>query len=296
MDKYLAFFTDMNLDKAHAYLQLMRFDRPIGFLLLLWPTLVALWVAAKGFPSLDLLIIFTLGVVVMRSAGCVINDMFDRGFDGHVQRTRERPLVSGKVTIEEARMLFLSLLLVALVLLLLLNWQTFYWALAALGLTMLYPLAKRFTWFPQVVLGITFAWSIPMAFAATDVAVDEQVWLIYFTNLIWIVMYDTIYGIMDLEDDLKIGIRSTAILFGEADRMMIGLMQLMTLSGMLIVGASQAFNAWYYVWLIPVCSLFGWQQYLIRHREPAACLRAFLNNNLVGACWFIGVLGAYLTA
>lgn len=294
MNKYLAFFTTLTLDKFNAYIELMRFDRPIGFLLLLWPTLVALWIAAGGFPTIDLLLIFSIGVVVMRSAGCVINDHADRHVDGHVERTKSRPLVSGKVTVEEARMLFFSLLVVALILVLLLNRVTLYWAIAGAALTILYPLAKRYTWFPQVMLGVTFAWSIPMAFTANQVAVTELVWLIYFTNLIWIVMYDTIYAMVDRDDDLKIGVRSTAILFGDADRMLIGMMQVMALGGMVLVGVVQNYSLWYYLPLLAVVGLFGWQQYLIRDRQPANCFKAFLNNNYVGASWFLGVLLEYL--
>lgn len=294
MSKYLAFFSQMSLDKMEAYIELMRFDRPIGFLLLLWPTLLALWVAAEGFPTLDLLLIFSFGVVVMRSAGCVVNDHADRDFDGKVARTKSRPLVSGKVTVEEARMLFLCLCFIALLLVLMLNRTTLYWSFGGLALTILYPLAKRYTWFPQVVLGFTFGWSVPMAFTASNLAVDELVWLIYFTNVIWIVMYDTLYGMVDRDDDIKIGIRSTAILFGDADRMMIGVMQAMTLGGMIILGATQEFTLWYYLFIVGVTVLFGYQQFLIRKREPQACFKAFLNNNYVGALWFLAVVVEYL--
>jgi 4-hydroxybenzoate polyprenyltransferase len=294
MNNYLAFFTNFNLDKLQAYFELMRFDRPIGFLLLLWPTFVALWIAAGGFPTIDLLLIFAAGVVVMRSAGCVINDHADRDVDGHVERTRSRPLVAGKVTVEEARMLFLCLMLIALVLVLLLNLTTVYWAIAGAALTILYPLAKRYTWFPQVMLGVTFAWSIPMAFTANDVAVTELVWLIYFTNLIWIVMYDTLYAMVDREDDVKIGVRSTAILFGDADRMLVGMMQAMALGGMVLIGVVQNFSPWYYLPLVAVAGLFVWQQYLIKDRLPTNCFKAFLNNNYVGASWFLAVLLEYL--
>ena len=294
MNKYLAFFTDISLDKLLDYFELMRLDRPIGILLLLWPTLVSLWIAAEGFPSINLLLIFMTGVVVMRSAGCVINDHADRKFDGDVSRTQSRPLVTGRVTVEQARMLFVSLLVVALILVLLLNEASLYWAIAGAVLTMLYPLAKRFTWFPQVILGATFGWCVPMAFVALDKPVDELVWLIYFTNLIWIVMYDTLYAMVDREDDLKVGIRSTAILFGDADRMLIGMMQAMTLGGMVILGVTQGYSWWYQgpMWLI--VGLFLWQQYLIKDREPGRCFRAFLNNNYVGLVWFVAVLMEFI--
>jgi 4-hydroxybenzoate polyprenyltransferase len=202
--------------------------------------------------------------------------------------------VAGKVTVEEARMLFLCLMLIALVLVLLLNLTTVYWAIAGAALTILYPLAKRYTWFPQVMLGVTFAWSIPMAFTANDVAVTELVWLIYFTNLIWIVMYDTLYAMVDREDDVKIGVRSTAILFGDADRMLVGMMQAMALGGMVLIGVVQNFSPWYYLPLVAVAGLFVWQQYLIKDRLPTNCFKAFLNNNYVGASWFLAVLLEYL--
>ncbi len=294
MDKYLAFFTDISLDKLADYFELMRLDRPIGILLLLWPTLVSLWIAAEGFPSIDLLLIFMAGVVVMRSAGCVINDHADRGFDGSVSRTQSRPLITGRVTVEQARMLFLSLLVVALLLVLLLNQQTLYWAIAGAILVILYPLAKRYTWFPQVVLGATFGWCVPLVFVALEKPVYELVWLIYFTNLIWIVMYDTLYAMVDREDDRVVGIRSTAILFGDADRMMIGLMQAMTLAGMVILGVTQDYSWWYHGPLWLVLALFVWQQYLIKDRKPGHCFRAFLNNNYVGMVWFLAVLMQFM--
>ena len=294
MKQYLAFFSDINLDKLHAYFQLMRLDRPIGILLLLWPTLVALWTAQGGFPSIDLLIIFVTGVVVMRSAGCVINDHSDRHVDGAVNRTKNRPLVTGIVTVAEARMLFFVLLMCALVLVLFLNISTFYWAVAGALLTIIYPLAKRFTWFPQVILGATFGWCVPIAFVASEHPVTELVWLIYFTNLIWIVMYDTLYAMVDRDDDLVVGIRSTAILFADADRMIIGMMQVMTLVGMLIIGMTQGYGLYYHMPMLGVAALFLYQQYLIKDREPALCFKAFLNNNYVGAVWFIAVLLQFL--
>ena len=294
MKQYLAFFTDFNLDKLQAYFELMRLDRPIGILLLLWPTLVALWIAEGGFPNIDLLIIFLAGVVVMRSAGCVINDHADRHVDGAVNRTKTRPLVTGVVTAAEARMLFFMLLLCALILVMFLNITTFYWAIAGALLTIIYPLAKRFTWFPQVILGATFGWCVPIAFVASEQPVTELVWLIYFTNLIWIIMYDTLYAMVDRDDDLKVGIRSTAILFGDADRMIIGMMQAMTLAGMLIIGMTQGYGLWYQLPMLGVAGLFLYQQYLIKDREPANCFKAFLNNNYVGAIWFVAVLMQFL--
>ncbi|MEL0067412.1 MAG: 4-hydroxybenzoate octaprenyltransferase [Gammaproteobacteria bacterium] len=294
MKKYLAFFTTFNLDKLNAYLELMRMHRPIGILLLLWPTLVSLWIAEQGFPDIDLLMIFFAGVVVMRSAGCVINDHADRKVDGAVSRTKSRPLVTGLVTKEEARVLFFLLMTCALVLVLFLNINTLYWAIAGALLTMIYPLAKRFTWFPQVILGATFGWCVPIAFVASEQPVNELVWLIYFTNLIWIVMYDTLYAMVDRDDDLSVGIRSTAILFGDADRMIIGMMQAMTLAGMLIIGLTQNYGLWYQLPMVGVAGLFIYQQFLIKDRQPANCFKAFLNNNYVGAVWFLAVLLQFL--
>ena len=294
MQKYLNFFTQMSLDKIEAYTRLMRFDRPIGFLLLLWPTLAALWIASDGYPKVHLFIIFSLGVIIMRSAGCVINDLADRDLDGGVERTKSRPLVTGEVTKEEAIMLLVCLFLIALILVLFLNLKSFYWAVGGAALTLLYPFTKRLIWFPQVVLGITFAWSIPMAFVANDVAVTELTWLIYFTNLIWIVMYDTLYAMVDRDDDIKIGIKSTAILFGDGDRLLIGIMQAMTAVGIIILGNILGFGLEYFIPALLVVVLFGLQQYWIKDREPAGCFKAFLNNNYVGLVWFAGVLLGYI--
>ena len=284
----------MSLDKLEAYMRLMRFDRPIGFLLLLWPTLAALWIASEGFPKVHLFIIFSVGVIVMRSAGCVINDLADRKLDAHVARTSNRPLVTGEVTKEEASMLLFCLFVVALILVMLLNLNSFYWALGGAALTLLYPFSKRLIWFPQVVLGITFAWSVPMAFVANDTDVTELTWLIYFTNLIWIVMYDTLYAMVDRDDDIKIGIKSTAILFGDGDRLLVGIMQAMTAIGIIILGNILGFGWAYFLAAGVVIILFILQQYWIKDREPAACFRAFLNNNYVGFIWFLGVALGYL--
>jgi len=291
---YLNFFSHLNIDKIIAYTQLMRFDRPIGILLLLWPTLWALWIAAGGFPDVKNFLVFCTGVVIMRSAGCVINDYADRDFDGHVERTRSRPIPAGRVTPTEALVLFSLLILLAFFLVLTLNIMTIYLAFAGAGLTLLYPFAKRFTWFPQVLLGITFGWAIPMAFAAESQPLSELTWLIYFTNLIWIIVYDTIYAMVDRKDDIKVGIRSTAILFGDADRLLIGIMQAMVIIGLVIIGTELEFGWVYYSALVFTVALFAGQQMLIRKREPEGCFRAFLNNNYVGLVIFISILVEYL--
>ncbi len=291
---YLNFFNHLTIDKVSAYVQLMRFDRPIGILLLLWPTLWALWIAASGFPDVKNFLVFCTGVVVMRAAGCVINDYVDRKFDGHVQRTRLRPIPAGLVTPSEALVLFSLLLLLAFLLVLTLNTNTVYLAFVAVALTLLYPLAKRFTWFPQVLLGITFGWSIPMAFSAEGQALSELTWLIYFTNLIWIIVYDTMYAMADRDDDIKIGIRSTAILFGDADKLLIGIMQVMVVIGLAIIGTELEFGWVYFSALAFTIALFAGQQMLIRKRHPENCLRAFLNNNYVGLVIFVSILIEYL--
>jgi len=291
---YVNFFKNLDIEKISAYLVLMRFDRPIGIMLLLWPTLWALWIAAEGFPNTKNFIVFCIGVPVMRAAGCVINDYADRDFDGHVKRTRSRPIPAGRVTPQEALVLFSLLLIVAFILVLTLNPMTIYLAFAGAGLTLLYPFAKRFTWYPQVVLGMTFGWSIPMAFAAQYGSLSELTWLVYFTNLIWVLFYDTIYAMVDREDDIKVGIRSTAILFGDADRFLIGMMQLMVIIGLAIIGIQLNFKWVYFSGLLIVLSLFIGQQMLIRKRDPDDCFRAFLNNNYVGMIIFLGILIEFL--
>ena len=291
---YKMFFSQLTIDKIFAYTQLMRFDRPIGILLLLWPTLWALWIAARGFPDVKNFIVFCAGVVIMRSAGCVINDYADRDFDGHVDRTKLRPIPAGLVTPSEALVLFSLLLCVALMLVLTLNITTIKLAFVAATLTFVYPFAKRYTWFPQAVLGMAFSSAIPMAFAAEEEPLSELVWLIFFINLIWIMVYDTIYAMADRADDIKVGIRSTAILFGDADKLLIGIMQSMVVIGLLILGAELEFGWLYFSTVMITAMQFLWQQWLIRKRKPERCFRAFLNNNYVGLVIFLGLLLEYL--
>jgi len=277
------------VSKFKAYLQLIRFDRPIGTLLLLWPTLWALWLAAGGVPPLHLLLIFTLGTFLMRSAGCIINDLADRKFDGAVQRTRERPLVTGLVGPGEALALCAVLGLIAFVLVLFTNTLTILLSFAGVALAACYPFMKRHTHLPQLVLGAAFSWGIPMAFAAVRGELPAILWLVFVANLLWTVAYDTEYAMVDREDDIKIGIKSTAILFGDMDRSMVGVLQLLTAMSLFLVGLRFELGLWYYLGLLLACGLFFYQQKLIRERQPEGCFKAFLNNNWVGAAIFAGL-------
>ena len=276
------------------WIQLMRLDRPIGALLLLWPTLWAVWVAGDGTPSLTVILVFIAGVWVMRAAGCVINDFADRNFDGSVARTRERPLATGALSAKQALMLFAGLLVLALLLLIPLNRFAFYLSFGGAGLAVLYPFMKRFTFLPQLFLGAAFGWAIPMAFAAEANSLPAAAWLIFTAKVVWTVAYDTQYAMCDREDDLKIGIKSTAILFGEADRLIIGVLQALTLWPLWLLGRGLDFGWPWYLGLAVAAALFIYQQWLIRHREPAACFRAFLNNQWVGLAIFAGLWLQYL--
>jgi 4-hydroxybenzoate polyprenyltransferase len=276
------------------WIRLMRVDRPVGTMLLMWPTLWAVWIAGSGTPSLKVVVVFILGVIVMRAAGCVINDYADRDFDGHVSRTTDRPLAAGELQGRDALMLFAALLAVALVLVLLLNHFTVYLAFGGAFLAVLYPFTKRFTWLPQLFLGAAFSWAIPMAFAAETEAVPAYAWLLYIANLLWTMAYDTEYALCDREDDLQIGIKSTAILFGEADRLMIGVLQAMALLPLLLLGRQLEFGLFWYLGLAGATACFAWQHRLIRNREPGPCFRAFLNNQWAGASVFAGLWFQYL--
>lgn len=275
--------------KLQALLQLIRFDKPIGTLLLLWPTWWALWIAAGGMPSLDLLLIFTLGTFLMRSAGCVINDLADRHWDGAVNRTANRPLVTGTVTANEARLVFGALLGASFILVLFTNTLTIKLSFAAVALASTYPFMKRHTHLPQIVLGAAFSWGIPMAFAAQTDSLPPALWLIYFGNLLWTIAYDTKYAMVDRDDDLVVGIKSTAILFGEHDRLIIGIVQLAFLALMIAVGLQFELGTPYYLGLFGAALLCVYHQYLIRERDPAACFKAFLHNNWIGGVIFAGI-------
>jgi 4-hydroxybenzoate polyprenyltransferase len=294
MKTLLSFLTALKIVHAKQYYLLMRMDKPIGTLLLLWPSLWSLWIAAKGIPDPLILLVFCLGVFIMRSAGCVINDFADRKVDNQVQRTQHRPLTSGKVTSQEALSLFFYLILIALVLVLLLNLLTILLSLVALVLAVIYPFMKRFTHYPQVVLGMAFSWSIPMAFAAITEQIDPIAWWLYILTITWIIAYDTMYAMVDREDDLKVGIKSTAIIFARADKLIILSLQLITLIGLSIVGSQLAMGLFYYLGLIAASGFALYQQWLIKDREPAKCFQAFLNNNWFGMSIFIGIFIHYL--
>ena len=283
----------MPASKFQALLQLIRFDKPIGTLLLLWPTLGALWIAAGGVPDLELLVIFGLGTFLMRSAGCIVNDLADRHWDGAVARTSARPLVTGTVTVMEARLLFVTLLLVAFIMVLFTNALTVKLSFAAVALASTYPFMKRYTHLPQVVLGAAFSWGIPMAFAAQTGELPAALWLLYLGNLLWTVAYDTKYGMVDREDDLQVGIKSTAILFGRHDRLIVGILQVSFLAVMYLAGREFGLGAWYHLGLGVAGGLCAYHQYLIRERDPAACFRAFRHNNWVGLAIFAGVVLHY---
>ncbi|CAH0296870.1 TPA: 4-hydroxybenzoate octaprenyltransferase [Enterobacter ludwigii] len=282
-------------NKLLAYHRLMRTDKPIGALLLLWPTLWALWVATPGVPPLWILGVFIAGVWLMRAAGCVVNDYADRKFDGHVKRTAHRPLPSGQVTEKEARTLFIVLVLLSFLLVLTLNTMTILLSVAALALAWVYPFMKRYTHLPQVVLGAAFGWSIPMAFAAVSESVPLSCWLMFLANILWAVAYDTQYAMVDRDDDLKIGIKSTAILFGRHDKLIIGILQVTVLALMVTIGYLNGLN-WAFYWAVLVAGmLFVYQQKLIAKREREACFKAFMNNNYVGLVLFLGLAMSYFS-
>ncbi|TNE79667.1 MAG: 4-hydroxybenzoate octaprenyltransferase [Gammaproteobacteria bacterium] len=280
-------------ERLPDFIRLMRFDRPIGTLLLLWPTLWALWFAAEGIPSFKNLLVFVLGVILMRAAGCVINDFADRKLDGHVQRTRHRPLATGAVSSREALFLFAGLCLLSFLLVLLTNALTIKLAFAGVALAFCYPFMKRYTHLPQLVLGAAFAWSIPMAFAAETNALRPQLWALYVAVILWTIVYDTFYAMVDREDDLKIGIKSTAILFGDMDITITATLQVLVLAAMIMIGLDFGRGQWYFLSLALAAVLFLYQQYLIRNRDRDACFKAFLNNNYVGAVVFIGLVIDY---
>lgn len=277
-------------ERMHQYGLLMRVDKPIGILLLLWPTFWALWLAADSFPSVSLIVIFSLGVFLTRSAGCVINDFADRNFDGQVERTKNRPLATGKVAEKEAIILFLVLSVMAFGLVLMLNAFSILLSVIAIVIATAYPFMKRVTYFPQVVLGAAFSMAIPMAFVATNNEIPNSAWLLYVANLLWVLAYDTLYGMVDKPDDLKVGIKSTAILFGEADLQIVALIQGFFLFGMFLVGMRFELNYWYYLSLLVAAGLIARQLYTCKKRERSKCFAAFLNNNWVGASIFCGIL------
>jgi len=278
------------------YAKLVRLDRLIGIFLLMWPTLWALWIAGEGNPPWRVLLIFVAGVVLMRSAGCAINDFADRDLDGQVTRTQGRPIAAGLIDPKEALGVFLVLSLAAFALVLFLDWRTVALSVVALGLTVVYPFMKRYTHAPQLFLGAAFGWAVPMAFTAVTGSVPPSAWLLFGATVVWALVYDTQYAMVDREDDLKIGVKSTAILFGRYDRLIIGLLLLGLLGLLAYVGYLAERGIWYAVSLMVAAVLAVRHQYLIRDREPAACFRAFLDNNYLGMAVFLGLVADYALA
>ena len=278
-------------ERLRNYAELMRLNRPIGIYLLLWPALWALWLAAEGRPQPLNVAIFIAGVVLMRSAGCVINDYADRGFDPHVERTKHRPIAEGRVSPREALVLFTVLCLAALLVALPLNALALALSVPAVLLAASYPFSKRYTHLPQAHLGAAFGWAVPMAFAAETNTVPPLAWLLFAVTLLWAVAYDSFYAMVDRADDLRIGVKSSAILFGRADRAITALLQLAVLGGLVGIGVWANLGAWYYAGLAVAAALALYQQWLIRAREPAACFKAFLNNHWFGLAVFAGILG-----
>lgn len=281
-------------ERLGYYALLIRANRPIGILLLLWPSLWALWIAGEGSPPWHVVVIFVLGVTLMRSAGCAINDYADRHIDGHVERTRNRPLALGLISPKEALGVFVTLTLVAFCLVLFLNWQTILMSFVAAALAAIYPFMKRYTHLPQLVLGAAFGWAVPMAFTALSGTTPPIAWLLFMATVIWALIYDTQYAMVDRPDDLKIGVKSTAILFGDLDRLIIGILQLTMLGILLLVGLNAELGKYFYFGLGLATLLAVYQQYLIRNRDAKGCFAAFLNNNYFGMAIFGGLVLEYL--
>ncbi|MCY1288878.1 4-hydroxybenzoate octaprenyltransferase [compost metagenome] len=292
---YLTLLQSLNRlhPRAMDFIQLTRLDKPIGIYLLLWPTLWALWIAGEGQPSLKNLLIFILGVNLMRAAGCVINDYADRNFDGHVSRTRARPLASGRVTPREALVFFAVLVAISFVLVLFTNATTIWLSFGGLALAACYPFMKRYTYYPQVVLGAAFSWGMPMAFTAETGELPAAAWLLYIANLLWTVAYDTYYAMTDREDDLKIGVKSTAILFGDADRVIILSLQGLALLCLLLAGNRFELGLYFHLGLVVAAACFAWEYYSTRTRDPQACFKAFLHNHWAGLAIFAGIVADY---
>ena len=281
--------------RIEEYALLARLDRPIGTWLLMWPALWGLWIAGAGKPHPRVLLVFVAGVFVMRAAGCVINDYADRNIDPHVRRTRDRPLAARRVSPREALYLFAVLITAALYLVTRLDFLTIKLAFIGAAMTVSYPFVKRIFPMPQLYLGISFGgWSVPMAFAAESGAVPRVAWVLYIAAVMWAAIYDTMYAMVDREDDLKVGVKSSAILFADMDKLLIGVMQVMMLFALMLAGRSMKFGQWYDAGVIGAGLLFVYQQWLIRKREPAGCLKAFFNNQYVGAVIFVGIMLQYL--
>lgn len=280
-------------EQAYQYARLMRLDRLVGMWLLMWPAMWAIWISADGRPDPRIFVTFVLGVVIMRAAGCVINDFADRDFDKHVARTRDRPLATGAIAPVEALVLFAALGLIAIALVLNLNRLTQMLAVVGALLTIVYPYMKRIVSAPQLVMGAAFGWSIPMAFAAQTEVVPRLAWLMWLTVVVWSLIYDTMYAMADREDDLRIGVKSTAILFGNADVFIVTAMQAIFLLALLLVGAVAELDGWYQAGVVIAAGLMIYQRVLISDRDPQQCFRAFSNNQYVGAVVFAGILLEY---
>jgi 4-hydroxybenzoate polyprenyltransferase len=275
------------------YWRLARFDKPIGTLILLYPALWALWIASDGRPNFLVLTVISLGVIVMRAAGCVINDYADRNFDPHVERTKQRPIAAGNITPKAALIFFTVLCLLAFGLVLFLNRFTVLLSFVGAFLAASYPFMKRYTHLPQAYLGVAFGWAVPMSFAAQLNEIPVVAWVLYLAVILWALVYDTMYAMVDKDDDLKIGVKSTAILFGDYDRHIIGALQLVILLLLVLVGTMQSLGGFYYLGLIVAAGFSIYQQKLIVHREKSACFKAFLNNNWFGLVVFIGLVLDY---
>ncbi len=284
------------LRRVPDFIALGRLDRPIGIYLLMWPTLWALWIAAAGNPSAKLIFIFIAGVVLTRTGGCIINDFADRNLDGHVKRTANRPLATGRISSKEALTVAALIGVLAFLLVLLTNRFTILLSVGGLALACTYPYMKRHTYLPQVVLGAAFAWAIPMAFGAVGEKVPGFAWLIYLATVVWTMAYDTLYAMVDRDDDLKVGIKSTAILFGELDLLMVGVLEATALVALILLGLQLEFSLWYYLGLTGAVLLWSWQLWQARDRSREACLRAFLHNHWVGAAVFAGIFLHYSLA
>ena len=281
------------VSQVRNYSKLMRIDKPIGLWLLLWPTMWALWLAGEGHPDQGLFVVFIFGVFIMRSAGCVLNDYADRKIDPYVERTRTRPIASGAVTPTEALILFAALGLIAVGLAVMLNRQAQMLAIIAAALTVIYPFVKRFISIPQFVLGAAFGWAVPMAFAAQTGATPQLAWLLFGVALIWAVIYDTFYAMVDRADDLKVGMKSTAILFGDVDLFVIAGLQALMLLALILVGLLANLGFWYYASVFIAGGLMAYHLWLARDRQPAGCFAAFLHNHHIGLVIFIGILLHY---
>jgi 4-hydroxybenzoate polyprenyltransferase len=293
MKSFVSSFAPEIASQLRNYGKLMRIDKPIGIWLLLWPTLWALWLAGEGTPDQGLFVVFVIGVFIMRSAGCVLNDFADRKIDPYVERTRTRPLATGAVAPLEALTLFAALGLIAVGLATMLNKPAQILAVVGAVLTIVYPFIKRYVSIPQFVLGAAFGWAVPMAFAAQTGATPELAWLVFGITLVWAVIYDTFYAMVDREDDKKIGVKSTAVLFGEVDLFVIGGLQLVMLLGLIFVGFRAELGFWFYLSVAVAAAMMAWHLWLARDRQPAGCFQAFLKNHLIGMVIFIGIVLHY---